>query len=111
MSALTAAGSTRRWRRIRAFVLDRDLHRCQLWVDVNGDHVDDGDPAWQRRCLAWASHVDHIVERQAGGTDDPSNLRAACAVGNLSRRPFGQSPNGPNVVRPASQESVRSWSW
>lgn len=65
-SALKAAGSTRRWRKIRAAVLRRDGHRC-------------------RYCGAPATHVDHVDPRKRGGDDDPANLRAACAQCNLSK--------------------------
>jgi len=69
MSALTAHGSTRAWRKIRAWVLRRDGYRCQV--------TRDGRP-----CHATAVDVDHIVRREHGGTDAPSNLRAACASCN-----------------------------
>lgn len=75
MSALLrAAGSTRAWRRVRLLVLERDGWRCQL-------PADDGHGL----CLAFAGHVDHIVARAHGGSDDPANLRAACARHNLAR--------------------------
>lgn len=72
MSRAWQQGSTRAWRKTRAFVLARDGHRCQ--VPRNG-----------RPCGDHATHVDHIVPKGAGGTDDPANLRAACAPCNLSR--------------------------
>lgn len=73
-SALTPAGSTRRWRRIRLLVLTRDGYRCQL-------PADDGAGL----CGAFASHVDHLLPRSQGGADVPANLRAACAPHNLRR--------------------------
>lgn len=69
MSALTARGSTRAWRKIAAWVLRRDGYRCQMMRD---GHI----------CHARAVDVDHIVRREHGGTDAPSNLRAACASCN-----------------------------
>jgi 5-methylcytosine-specific restriction enzyme A len=48
------------WPVIRHGILERDHWRCQL-------------------CHAAANHVDHIIPRSVGGTDDPSNLRALCA--------------------------------
>lgn len=30
-------------------------------------------------------HIDHVIPRAAGGTDDPSNLTAACADCNLGK--------------------------
>jgi len=93
-SALTPAGSTRRWRRIRAYVLDRDGHRCQVpLLDRPG------------LCLALAEHVDHIEERCNGGTDDPANLRAACSHHNLARPARPRS----TISSPARRE--RRWSW
>ena len=65
------AGSTRRWRKIRAYVLDRDGHRCQIRTPGI--------------CIGVATHVDHIVAYVHGGTDEPSNCRAACAPCNLAR--------------------------
>lgn len=79
MRALTARGSTRHWRRLRALVLDRDGHSCQL--PVEGGHAGNGGPT----CGAFATHVDHVVPRKLGGSDHPSNLRAACAPCNLRR--------------------------
>lgn len=58
-SALTSRGSTRRWRQIRAAIIARDAGICQI---CGG---------------AGARTVDHMLERQNGGGDDPANLRAA----------------------------------
>lgn len=111
MSALRPAGSTRRWRRLRSYVLARDGWRCQLWVDAGGRHVEDGDPAAARRCHAYAYHVDHRVERAAGGGDDLDNLRAACMIGNLGRpRPNGRARHGPPGGRRQTRQSD-SWAW
>lgn len=65
-SSLSAKGSTTRWRRLRAFVLVRDGHRC---------HV----------CGGPATEVDHVVPRALGGTDDLSNLKAICRADNLAK--------------------------
>jgi len=48
------------WPALRRIILDRDLWRCQL-------------------CGVSANHVDHIIPRSVGGSDDPENLRALCA--------------------------------
>lgn len=66
MSALTPAGSTRRWRLLRQDVLDRDGYRCH----------------W---CKNPANTVDHLIARARGGTDDPANLVAACLACNSRR--------------------------
>lgn len=90
MSALAAAGSTRRWRRLRIFVLERDGWRCQLPV------------APGLVCGAYADHVDHVMARHVGGSDHPGNLRAACQHHNLSR--------GTGETEPAPTRRP-TWSW
>ena len=73
-SALTRRGSTARWRRIRAWVLERDRNVCQKIVD---GHV----------CGAYADTVGHIVRREHGGGDEPANLHAECGPCNYGERP------------------------
>ena len=60
----------RNWRTVRALVLARDGHACQIRLDG---------------CTGTATNVDHIVPRADGGSHDPSNLRAACEHCNKSR--------------------------
>lgn len=67
MSRSWAAGSTRAWRKVRAYVLTRDGHRCQLRLPG---------------CTTVASHVHHLLGKQHG--DDPAQLVAACAHCNLA---------------------------
>lgn len=60
--------STPQWRRVRAYVLERDRHACQLAYEG---------------CTVRATAVDHIIERRdlpAGSTLhlDEQNLRAVC---------------------------------
>lgn len=55
------------WQRIRQRVLQRDHHRC-------------------RYCSGSAEVVDHVVSRAAGGSDDESNLVAACKRCNEQKR-------------------------
>ena len=69
-SALSAAGSTTRWRRIRLAVFARDGRVCQV-------PLADG-----RICGRAASTIGHIVPRMHGGDDRWSNLRAECAYHN-----------------------------
>lgn len=98
--SLTPRGSTRSWRRLRALVLDRDAHRCQVPVDATG-----------RLCEARATHVDHVVPRKLGGGDHPANLRAACASCNLRRGARSTSPeDAPPAVQTRSHVA-RAWSW
>lgn len=65
-----------RWARTRRLVLERDRRRCTL--ELPG-------------CTGVASHVDHIIPRRFGGTDELANLRAACPSCNL-RRGDGTDP-------------------
>lgn len=69
MSALKKTGSTTRWRKIRRYILDRDGWTCRVLRDG-------------RICGRPANTVDHIITRANGGTDHPSNLRAACGTCN-----------------------------
>jgi 5-methylcytosine-specific restriction endonuclease McrA len=62
-------GSTRAWRTLRAAVLARDGHTCQIKVD--GVCVGRSDPM----------HVHHTRGKTHG--DDPAYLVAACAPCNL----------------------------
>jgi 5-methylcytosine-specific restriction endonuclease McrA len=61
-----------RWVALRKFVLRRDRFLCQ----IRGP-----------RCTRHATQVDHIVPVCFGGSNNPNNLRAACAVCNQGRRP------------------------
>jgi 5-methylcytosine-specific restriction enzyme A len=62
------------WQVIRKQVLVRDGYQCQLrYADI---------------CVGRASQVDHIVQPEAGGTNDLSNLRAVCV--KCHRRRTGQ---------------------
>jgi len=66
-SALSARGSTRRWRKLRAAVLVRDNGICHICG------------------LGGARSVDHIVPRAHGGSDELSNLAAAHGSCNSER--------------------------
>jgi 5-methylcytosine-specific restriction endonuclease McrA len=59
-------GSTRKWRKVRAEVLERDGYRCHY-------------------CGEKANTVDHVKPVIAGGTDDAANLRASCAPCNRAK--------------------------
>lgn len=62
-------GSSSSWRKVRRMVLVRDGRVCQM----KGP-----------RCTGVATTVDHVVPLALGGSDHPSNLRAACAACNTS---------------------------
>jgi len=65
-SALKGNGSTALWRKIRARILNRDGHSCQI-------------------CGQEATTVDHIVPRRIGGQDNDDNLQALCVRCNTSK--------------------------
>lgn len=68
MSEAWAGGSTRRWRRIRAHVLDRDGHICRNQIATI--------------CTTTATHAHHTLGRSVTG-DDPDYLVASCEPCNL----------------------------
>ena len=75
-SMLTNQGSTYRWRKLRAAILNRDRGICHY-------------------CGAPANTVDHVIPRSAGGTDHPQNLVAACQPCNRSKgaKPLPENTN------------------
>lgn len=83
MSRRWKAGSTTAWRKIRAQVLDRDAHRCQLRL--------------AGICTHTATHVHHTRPRELAG-DDPAHLVAACA-------PCNQAVGDPTRHDPAPRPS------
>jgi len=89
-----------RWRTVRARILERDGHTCQIGL---------------LGCTTTATCVDHITPVSwGGGWWDPSNLRAACqncnqALGALARkhRPL-PTPTDDNPTVPTLENS-RQW--
>lgn len=71
MAAGWDGGSTTAWRTIRAYVLARDKYLCRIGT--------------AGVCTAVATCCDHIVPKAMGGTDEETNLRAACEPCNLHR--------------------------
>lgn len=61
--------------RVRAVVLDRDGHTCQMC----GLSAGDLDPETGRKTRL---HIGHVVDKSRGGSDDPSNLRTLCSTCN-----------------------------
>jgi len=76
-------------KRLRYEILRRDNHAC-------------------RYCGATAPHVtltvDHVVPVALGGTDDPTNLVAACSDCNSGK---SSTPPGAALVRDVSADAVR----
>lgn len=68
MSRAWSGGSTRRWRRIRAQILQRDHNLCQMRLTGV--------------CTTEADTAHHVLGRAVTG-DDPAYLVAACAACNL----------------------------
>lgn len=66
---------------LRALVLDRNGFTCQMCGAVAGE-IDPYDPGGRKTRL----HIGHIIDKSAGGSDDPSNLRALCSVCNEGAR-------------------------
>lgn len=71
MSKAWAGGSTTAWRKTRLIVLARDGYTCQIRTEG--------------RCTVAATHVDHIISKAKGGTDELTNLQAACRPCNLHK--------------------------
>lgn len=77
------AGSTRRWRRVREYVLLRDGQRCRAHTDGWCARAPNSNP---HTCTGRAGldggHAHHTLGRSVTG-DDPRYLVAACAPCNL----------------------------
>lgn len=91
-SSLTPRGSTRRWRRLRAYVLNRDGHACRFILE--GGAV----------CGAYANHVHHIYGRS---DERPEHLAAACAFHNLAKG----DEHGLHVRTGPENRHRHEWSW
>jgi 5-methylcytosine-specific restriction endonuclease McrA len=76
------------WARIRLTVLVRDQYQCQIRA---------------QGCTHRATQVDHIISLMDGGTDDLSNLQAACAPCN-KRKGAGSFLNGDRSPDASHQE-------
>ena len=63
MDLAVRSGSTRRWRKLRAFVLSRDGKRCVRCGGRDG-----------------GLQCHHVIPRTAGGLDTPSNCRTLCVT-------------------------------
>lgn len=56
------------WEKKRQAILVRDNYRCAV-----------------AGCNTQATHVDHIIPKSVGGTDEPENLQAMCQSHNLKK--------------------------
>ena len=72
MSEAWGSGSDTRWRKFRAFILERDHYLCT--IQLKGCTVD---------APLRGGHVDHIIALSMGGQKyDADNCRASCASCN-----------------------------
>lgn len=73
---------------LRRFVRDRAGHRCE-YCGIIQVHVSFA-----------AFHIDHVIARQHGGTDDAANLALACYHCNLHKGPnlTGIDPDTGSIV-------------
>lgn len=90
MSTGWAGGSTRAWRRLRAFVLERDGWRCQVVVN-------------EAKCGEFARTVGHLDPLSRGGVKlaSPDRLQAQCEPHNYS--------DGARLGNAGRRR--RAWSW
>ena len=103
MSTAWAKGSTRSWRQLRAYVLDRDGWRCQ--VPIRQPIAWDEKPDYTQKlrvCNRFADTAGHIVPKSHGGQDQPANLRAECRACN-----YGEGGRLAHAVR----ATIRRWTW
>lgn len=67
----TERGYGHDWPKRRARILDRDQHHCL--------------PCLRRGVSRRAFHVDHIVPKSQGGSDDDTNLQSVCPQCHLAK--------------------------
>lgn len=118
---LRPGGSDRAWRAVRVRVLARDGWRCAVpacpGCGGGAQLTAHDDPAAcpGQSCADRHATVDHVIERRAWpagrpGRDDPSNLRAACRLGNAllaAARTTELRATTPSGLDPAG--TSRSW--
>ena len=68
MKSAVDNGTSSQWSKIRQRILKRDGYCCQQCGQDNGK-----------------LHVDHIIPRRLGGTDNDQNLQVLCQKCNLSK--------------------------
>lgn len=82
MSDAWAGGSTRAWRKLRAHVLMRDGHLCQ--IPEHPETPDHLRAKLRRDCTKTATHVHHLDGREAGLIVPPTRLTSSCESCNLT---------------------------
>ena len=84
MSRTWAKGSTRAWRRLRAFILTRDGYRCRAHADGWCDKAPGEHTCTERAELRGPhrGHAHHTLGKAVTG-DDPRYIVAACQACNL----------------------------
>lgn len=94
MSEAWRGGSTRQWRKVRAFVLSRDRYSCQARL---------------AGCTGRATEAHHLDGKAAG--DDPARIIATCRHCNLKigdpTRPRGRA--GPVPVPQVRPVQATLW--
>lgn len=109
MSREWAGGSTRRWRRIRPYILQRDGGRCRAhadgWCDQAGARphtcsvrVQDHTPGQPD------SYEAHHTQGKAVTGDDPRHIVAACRACNQA---IGQPKQPDQRPRPRTNWGIR----
>jgi hypothetical protein len=103
VSRAWANGSTRAWRKLRRYVLDRDGWRCRMLEDDGhtcGRQLRPMDPNPAHR--ATVQHLDPIGEGHPL-LPDPDRLVAACATHN--------SQEAARMTNAKRAEPTRGWTW
>ena len=75
-------GSTRRWRRLREFVLSRDGYRCRAHREGYCDQVRGRTHACEGDGPETVTHAHHTKGHAITG-DDPAYIVASCGTCNL----------------------------
>jgi 5-methylcytosine-specific restriction protein A len=71
----TARGYGPRWQRLRLRILQRDAYLCQ-----------ECKRAGRLNPVGKSGHVDHIIPKREGGTDEDTNLQTLCASCHNSKK-------------------------
>jgi rRNA maturation protein Nop10 len=95
---------------VRAYVLDRNGFTCQMCGAVAGE-PHPYDPARKTRL-----HIGHVIDKSAGGSDDPSNLRALCSVCNEGAANITPDRPSPEklliqIRRAAATDQLKALEW